>query len=219
MVEHPAQVLEVGVEVVVMEVSVLIEAAAVRLAGARVIAHERITRQRLDLFVQRAEQRGGVGVQLAPERVQDHGRMPTRDPDEALVFGSNLVDERAGGARQPHRQLDPQQHAELVRDVEVVLRREPQAQLHAVEAQAPELLEVGPQALRVPIGRKSIRVPAPGQDHARQDRLAVEQDRVPVDGDAPNAERDDASVAAVDVHDRGVADRIGWRPGSGIRDP
>ena len=206
--------MQLAIEMVVVVVGELVQQPTVRLARATVVAHQCIPGQPLHQPVERLEDLGADrAIELAPQAVQDDRRMVARHAHQPLVFDRRLAAKKRAGLRQPHRQLDPQQHPQLVGQVEIVLRRKPQAQLDAVVPQLPEPLEVGPHPRRPRIAMQRVGIPAPREHHPRVDRPPVKQHRRTVHSERAQAEAHRPLIAIRNAQPRLVERGPVWRPG------
>ena len=114
-VQQGLELGQLGVEVVIAELGELVEQAPVGFARAAVVAHERVAHQLLDVPEERLEQLGArLAVELAPEGVEHHARVVSHLAHDALVLDRRLAQEEGGGLGQPHGELEPHEHAELV---------------------------------------------------------------------------------------------------------
>ena len=77
--------------------------------------------------------------------------------------------------RVPGRVLLPDEHAHFVAQIEELARRQPEAELHAVEAHRFRELDVALPAGAIGHRRESRRIEAPIEHAANDERLAVEQ--------------------------------------------
>jgi hypothetical protein len=192
--------VRVAVQVVVGEVGVLLQRAAVAFAPAAVVAHQRAARQPLDQRIQLAQRVAGEPRrQLAAQRPQHHRRVVARLAHNRGVLARRVGNLRRVHLRQPQGQLQPHQQPQSVAQAQIRAAGNPQARLQHVE---PALLggaQFALGGLQVGVWRVRVQVPAPVQDAARVDGLPVQQNRRAVHRDGAQPEIGLCAVAEASV--------------------
>ncbi len=120
--------MRIAVEVVVSEIGVLLQRAAVALAPATVVAHKGTACELLHQRVQLAQRLAGEARrEFAPQRPEQNRRVIARLPDNRLVFALHLRNLLRVHIGQPERQLQPDGNPEPIAQLKILSTRNPEA--------------------------------------------------------------------------------------------
>jgi len=188
-IDQRVEVMQIAVEVVITEVGEVKGQPAVGFAGATVVADQHARGRAAHNGIQPPQQIGvNATPQLAAQAVQDHRGVVVHRAEDLGVLARGLLPQAGRDFRQPHRQLQPQKHAQLVRQIEVQARRHEQTQLDQVVAQGADAGELGADRRLVRRGAQDVRVPAPVQHPAQADRPPVKAQLLAVAGQGAEAD-------------------------------